>query len=218
MQGAGEFVGFLATPPDLQRSGRGDRVGVIPLAHPGQPFAEIAQRPDGCPCREICDDARQYQECDGGAGHGQKYDPLLEKVGRQVRYKDEVSDPLLSDRHGKRSAGRGGADQLDKPAGHPPRRGLHLDWRMHRSGFVRRAEMNGLGSAKRLDKGVQCRLRVGGGVQRAVERIRHRFGGQLRRLVFIHQVNRREQLQRNTSCEQYRDEHQPERQKQARAK
>jgi hypothetical protein len=55
-------------------------------------------------------------------------------------------------------------------------------------------------------------------MQRTVERIRHRFDGPLRRLVFIHQVNRREHLQRNTSCEQYGNEHQPERQKQARAK
>ena len=53
-------------------------------------------------------------------------------------------------------------------------------------------ELDGFGCAKRLHKRVQCLLRIGGYLQRAVERIRYRLGRTRSRLGFVHQLCRRE--------------------------
>jgi len=40
VQGAGEFVGFLATPADFGRPGDGDGVAIVAVPYAGEAFAE----------------------------------------------------------------------------------------------------------------------------------------------------------------------------------
>ena len=143
LQGLGQFVGFLGAPADLGRPGRRDEVPVVSLPQPGEPLAEVAQRPEGGARRDVGDHPGQQRQGDRGDQDGQKSDPLLEDVGRHVGSEHDLSDPAAVDQDGKCSAQFRQRQQIDEPAGRPARPGGRRNARQRRSARLRAAELNG---------------------------------------------------------------------------